>query len=239
MPNTAARDAKYGKVEKGTSSLYKNATRQTPKMREVAKTTLLALGFEFPDSIVANHSAKKLQALVNFNLVCYYANLKLKWGSKQVRAFLEMLDKLNYTAVTLKAQWAFIKKLAEIVDFSITEWMEDHFDHVLAECKPIVDDKMLQDLLVQLIKVLECTFQEYNAALFQALLITAWGASMRISEYSFTRAHLPEHNVHKGTILPGKKGLSVEFYSDKVTKLHAAVKHRFVCSFYHLAQKIS
>ena len=51
---------------------------------------------------------------------------------------------------------------------------------------------------------------------------------MRISEYSYTRAHLPDHNVRRGAILPGKKGLSVEFYSDKVTKLNAAVKHRFV-----------
>ena len=51
---------------------------------------------------------------------------------------------------------------------------------------------------------------------------------MRICEYSFTRAHLPNHNVCRGTILPGKRGLSVEFFSDKVTKLNAAVKHCFV-----------
>ena len=60
------------------------------------------------------------------------------------------------------------------------------------------------------------------------MILTAWGACMRISEYSFTRAHLPDHNVRHGAVLPGKKGLSVEFYSDKVTKLHAAVKHRFI-----------
>ena len=51
---------------------------------------------------------------------------------------------------------------------------------------------------------------------------------MRISEYSFTRAYLSDHNVRCGAILPSKKGLSVELYPNKVTKLNAAVKHRFI-----------
>ena len=108
--------------------------------------------------------------------------------------------------------------------------MDDHFDHVLAECRPIADNKMpvSRKLLVELLSVSEQTFQVYNTALFQAMILTAWGACMRISEYSFTRAHLPNHNVRRGAVLPGKKGLSVEFYLDKVTKLHAAVKHRFI-----------
>ena len=146
-------------------------------MKEVARETLLAHGFDYPDGLILNHLAKKLQGLVNYNLACYYANLKLRWGSKQIRAFLEILDKLNYAAVTLKSQWLFIKKLADLQDYTITELMDDHFDHVLAECSPISDDKMpvSRSLLVQLLKVSEKTFQEYNAALFQALLITAWG----------------------------------------------------------------
>ena len=199
-------------------------------MKEVARETLLALSFDYPDGLIANYSTKKLQGLVNYNLACYYANLKLRWGSKQIRAFLEMLDKLNYAAVTLKSQWLFIKKLADLQDYTITELMNDHFDHVLAECHPISDDKMpvSRSLLVQLLIVSEKTFQEYNATLFQVLLITVWGACMRISKYSYTRAHLPDHNVRCGTILPGKKGLLVEFYSDKVTKLNVAMKHRFV-----------
>ena len=162
--------------------------------------------------------------------MCYYANLKLRWGSKQIWAFLDMLDKLNYAAVTLKSQWLFIKNLADLQEYTITELMDDHFNHVLAECHPISDDKMpvSRSLLEQLLKVSEETFQEYNATLFPSLLITAWGACMRISEYSYTRAHLPDHNVRCGAILPGKKGLSIKFYSDKATKLNAAVKHRFV-----------
>ena len=99
-------------------------------MKEVARETLLALGFDYPDTIIVNHSAKKLQGLVNFNLACYYACLKLKWGRKQIQAFLEMLDQLNYAAVTLKSQWAFIKKLAQIQRFDITECMDNHFDHI-------------------------------------------------------------------------------------------------------------
>ena len=151
-----------------------------------------------------------------------------------------MLDQLNYAAVTLKSQWAFIKKLAQIQCFNITERMDDHFDHILAECRPIADDKMpvSRKLLVELLSVSEQTFQEYNAALFQAMVLTAWGACMRISKYSFSRAHLPDHNVRRGAVLPGKKGLSVEFYSDKFTKLHAAVKHRSSAGpFYPEAQR--
>ena len=131
-------------------------------MKEVAKQTLFTLGFNYPDNITANHLTKKLQALVNYNLVCYYANIKLRWGSKQIRAFLEMLDKLNYTAVTLKSQWLFIKKLADLQEYTNTELMDDHFDHILAECHPVSDDKMpvSRSLLVQLLKVSEETFQE-------------------------------------------------------------------------------
>ena len=171
-------------------------------MKEVVRETLLELGFDYTDMIIFNHSAKKLQGLVNFNLACYYARLKLKWGRKQIQAFLEMLNQLNYMAVTLKSQWAFIKKLAQIQRFEITECMDDHFDHILAKCRPFPDDKMpvSQKLLVELLSVSEQTFQEYNVALFQAMILTAWGTCMRISEYSFTRAHLPDHNVRCGAV---------------------------------------
>ena len=55
--------------------------------------------------------------------------------------------------------------------------MDDHFNHVLAECRPISNDKMpiSRSLLVQLLKVSEETFQEYNTTVFQSLLITALG----------------------------------------------------------------
>ena len=55
--------------------------------------------------------------------------------------------------------------------------MDDHFNHVLAECHRISNDKMpiSRSLLVQLLKVSEETFQEYNTTLFHSLLITALG----------------------------------------------------------------
>ena len=74
------------------------------EMKEVTRETLLTLGFDYPDTIITNHSAQKLQALINFNLACYYICFKLKWGRKQIQALLEMLDQLNYAAVTLKSQ---------------------------------------------------------------------------------------------------------------------------------------
>ena len=85
-------NGKHGKMKASASSPHKRLTKKTPVMTEVSRNTLVAFGFKYPDSIINNHSAKKLQGLVNYNLVCYYANLKLKWGTKQVCAFLEMLD---------------------------------------------------------------------------------------------------------------------------------------------------
>ena len=199
-------------------------------MRRVSLQTLIALGIKAPHKVVHSNSAKKLQALVNFNLACHYGHLPLQFGFKQVGAFLEMLEQLNYTAETLKLQWAFFRSVIKLSQFQITDRMKNGFDFVLANCKPINDDKMpvSRKLLKQLLKAADKIFQPYNAVLAKAMFLVAWGACMRICEYSFTRAHLPDHNVRRGAILPGKRGLSVEFFSDKVTKLNAAVKHRFV-----------
>ena len=137
---------------------------------------------------------------------------------------------MNYTAEILKLQWAFFHSVIQLSPFRLTERMENGFDFVLANCKLINDDKMpvSRKLLKQLLKAADKTFQPYNAILAKTMFLIAWGAYMRICKYLFTRVHLLDHNVHRGAILPGKKGLSVEFFLDKVTKLNAAVKHQLV-----------
>ena len=227
-------------MDQGTNAQHRTegtaATKTSPVigkievMRRVSLQTLIALGIKAPHKIVHFKSAKKLQALVNFNLACHYGHLPLQFGFKQVRAFLEMLEQLNYKAETLKLQLAFFLSVIQLSQFKINEWMENGFDFVLVNCKPINDDKMpvSRKLLKQLLKAADKIFQPYNAVLVKTMFLVAWGVCMRICEYSFTRAHLPNHNVCRGAILPGKRGLSVEFFSDKVTKLNAAVKHRFV-----------
>ena len=72
-------------------------------MIKVATETLVAFGLcpEAVSQFLHNYSAKKVQALVNFSLVCYYSNLPVLWKKKQLLAFFEMLDALNYSVGTL------------------------------------------------------------------------------------------------------------------------------------------
>ena len=150
---------------------------KTEVMRRVSLQTLIALGIKAPHKIVHFNLAKKLQALVNFNLACHYGHLPLQFGFKQVRAFLEMLEQLNYMAETLKLQWAFFRSVIKLSQFKINERMENGFDFVLANCKPINNDKMpvSKELLKQLLKAADKIFQPYNAVLVKTMFLVAWG----------------------------------------------------------------
>ena len=52
------------------------------------------------DSVVRTNPAEQLQAIVNFKTACCYENLSIEWGKQQIDAFLNILEKLYYTAPT-------------------------------------------------------------------------------------------------------------------------------------------
>ena len=209
----------------------KKAWFKSEKILKVATDTLVAFGLpcEAVPRFLCNYSAKKVQALVNFNLACYYGNWQVWWKKQQLLAFFEMLDTLNYSVDTLHEQWFFIKTVASHLRLNLPDSYEERFDLVEANTKELNDDRMPVgcDILIQLIKAAELMLGEYNTTLWKAVLIMAWGACMRIGEYSYTKVHT-DHNVWANTINISKKGLSIEFFSDKVSKKTDSVKHHFM-----------
>ena len=90
-------------------------------------------------------------------------------------AFFEMLDALNYSVGTLCEQWAFIKMAAAHLKLNLPGSYEEWYDLVEANVKELNDNRMPvghADLMLR----------EYNATLWKVVLITAWGACMRIGE---------------------------------------------------------
>ena len=130
-----------------------------------------------------------------------------------------MLDALNYSVGMLWEQWAFIKTIASYLNLNLPESYEERYDLVEANAKELKNDRMPVrcNMPVQLIKAADLMLGDYNASLLKALLIAAWRACMRIGEYSYTKAHT-NNNIWINAINIGKKGPSVEFFSEKVSK---------------------
>ena len=146
-------------------------------MIKVATDTLVAFGLcrEEVPKFLCNYSAKKVQSLVNFNLACYYGNLPVLWKKKQLLAFFEMLDTLNYSVGTLHEQWAFIKMVTAHLKLNLPESYEECYNLVEANAKEINDNRMPVgcDMLIQLIKAADLMLGDYNATLWKAILVTA------------------------------------------------------------------
>ena len=196
-------------------------------MEKLATEILTLFGVKNVDSVVRTNSAEQLQAIVNFKTACCYENLRIKWGKEQIDAFLNILEKLYYTAPTLNKQWKFIRDLGWSMDSPVSNNQEDEFERILANCKNIGDKKVpvSRQLLRELIKAADDMFLKYNATLTKALFVVAFAGCMRICEYSYTRPGKPDHNIWHDSVTTCESTLNVTYRSDKVTKKNSAVLH--------------
>ena len=121
-----------------------------------------------------------------FYEACHASEITPEWGPTLISAICEFLDLRYLAASTLCSHWNLLTTLAERRHQVITPQQEAEFNMVLARCKPSVDNKMpvSKTLLNEFCAAADQVFQEYDATLMKAILLTAWGGFMCISEYT-------------------------------------------------------
>ena len=172
---------------------------------------------------------KGVGALVNYYLGCQYGKLLVAWGEQQLQAFLRYVHIKFYTAGYLTRQWAHLQKIGKLVSQPISDAIEQQFQLVLNHAKDIKDNKVpvSWELLDRLCVAADQLFDGYTAILAKALFVTAWGAFLRISEYSRT-SDGNQHNLHRNAVLTSPDGISIKFLSDKTTSESDPIKHRLI-----------
>ena len=144
-----------------------------------------------------------------------------------ISAICEFLDLCYLAASTLSGHWKLLTMLAERLQQKITPEQEAEFDMVLALCKPPVDNKMLvsKTLLNELCDAAEQVFQEYDATLMKAILLTAWGGFMRISEYTAAKNDAKDYNIAADCVDITNDGIGLEFKADKTMDIFSHPRH--------------
>ena len=81
-------------------------------------------------------------------------------------------------------------------------------------------------LLQELCAATDLLFTEYDATLVKAMLITALGVFMRISEYTEVRKDAHDHNIDADAVDITNDGIGVIFRSDKTSNIFSRPQHR-------------
>ena len=205
-----------------------------PALVSKVSEMLLSMGMVDPQEELCRWSEKMFHAIALFAQACATSGLQSLWGSAQTAAFLDLLHKNYYSVSTLDAYWKAFLKVGKILGKTVSAKEQNDFVLFREEAKELQDNKLpvSSELLQQLLVGTNAILQDYNASLAKALFICAWAFSMRLSEYSLTkasgRARSRTHNVHEGAICTSGHGLSIQFTSDKTSHFAWAIKHRTI-----------
>ena len=138
---------------------------------------------------------------------------------------------MNYTSTTIASRWHPIYDILQFNNIPISEEIITLYHFIKEQARPRVDKKLPVShvLLNQQISALDLFFTGYKLILAKAVMVTAWAAQLRVSEYSSplvadVRAG-EDHNLQRDHVLVQPDGLTVIFMSDK-TSLHR--KERFI-----------
>ena len=103
------------------------------------------------------------------------------------------------------------------------------FDWVLVNAKESRDDKVPISirLLIELCDAAEKVLVGYNQVLAKVVLLSPWGAYMRVLEYSKTKSK-QDHNLCHDSVQICDDGLCVEFLSNKTMKKSEPPHHRLI-----------
>ena len=192
---------------------------------------LIHMGVADPQEEIRRWSEKMFHTIALFAQACASSGLNSSWGSAQTAAFLDLLHKNYYSVSTLDAYWKAFLKVGKILGKTVLAKEQNDFTLVREESKELQDNKLpvSSELLRQLLVGADAVLQEYNAALAKALFICAWAFSMRLSEYSLTKAtgkaRSHTHNLREGAICTSGHGLSAQFTLDKTSRFAWAIKH--------------
>ena len=192
----------------------KRYLKRSPKVKEIAVETLEILNVPDVKKFYNDHSDAHLHAIINFRLAAQDSNLSVCLEPDQLKAYVQRLHDLNYVTTMLKRQWTCWCQVAVELEEEFSDEILDAFDLAMANCRETSDNKVpvSRKLLCQLLEAADLLLQDYNAKLFKAVLLTAFGASMRVGKYTDTGSAVP-HNIHDEAVAITKKGIEVKFFS--------------------------
>ena len=189
-------------------------------------------GFGVPEPLqyAKSLSYQKKLCLQHFFLACGDCDIPLKWGPLQIEAFLLHLDDQYLVSSGIKRNWKVITDVGALIGRKPTRDQLTLYDYVLANCQLVQDIKLpiSQQLLVCMCDNAPLLFAEYDAALFRCLFLVAWGAFMRVGEYTQAREGRKDHNIYEQSVVVTDLGCGVTFLSDKVSADDPTPKYRFI-----------
>ena len=205
------------------------ALRVKTNGRKVAVNVLRNMGVHRPAKYVNKLKAKDIDAITNFVVVCDWNNLPYEWEPLQIIAYMNRLHKAYYVEMTLRRHW---KTLEDLGTYLGKEPMDEAialFDWVLANAKESKDDKVpvSKRLLIELCEATEKVLVGYDQILAKVMFLAAWGAYMRVLEYSKTKSK-QDHNLCHDSVQVCDDDLCVEFLSDKTMKKSEPPRHRLI-----------
>ena len=197
---------------------------------ERVQGVLTGLGVPHPATYAQGLSYQKRLCLQHFWLACHEFNLSLQWGSLQIEAYLLHLDDEYLVASGIKRHWKVLSDIVGITGRKLSADQKTLYDYVLANCHSVKDDKLpiSLELLTSICDNAQFLFAPYDTALFRCLFLVAWGAFMRVCEYTSARSGRKDHNIYAQSVEVTDLGCGVTFLSDKVSKDDPTPKYRFI-----------
>ena len=211
-----------------------NKYKVNSELAELVIEALEEMGVLAPRTLAATWSPYRFQGMANYIEACDRENLPLKYGEEQINAFLNYIHEKHYAVTTLSSHFCTIQLIGKELDMKPSTRNLIKYKFVRDHGKKMKDNKLpvSRQLLLQLCRGADNMLVGYTAVLAKTMFLCAWAFSMRISEFSRTKAKTEvfkhSHNVTSKAILTSTVGLSACFDSDKTSKFDPTVRHRTV-----------
>ena len=197
------------------------------RQNRICESVLKSIGYPAHKSTLRLWVPKRKRTIEYFWNACKEAKLPLKWEKRQIVETLILLDKLHFTASTLKDHWWQIRQVSSKVDHQLSDVERNLYDIIIAHCKPVQDNKLpvSRELLNELCRVAPLVLQSYNAKLARATFLCAFAGFMQCCEYTIPQKGRKNHNVVGPAVTCTEQKLGISFWSDKVSYNDPMVKH--------------
>ena len=205
-----------------------------PELAEMVIDGLTEMEVNKPKEVVAEWSPYRFQGMANFIGASEWLGLPVYYGEVQINAFLNYIHEKNYTTTTISSHFATIKLVGHLLGRKPSPKNMIKYKFVRKHGKQMKDNKVPVGrlCLLQLCAAADLVFTGYTAILAKTMFLYTYCFSMRISEFSQTRAKTdllhPSHNITGNAVFTSKIGISVCFDSDKTSKFDSAIRHRTV-----------
>ena len=205
-------------------------------MYQQAVQFITAFNIPEPQIFYANLNQQNKRSLRYIVQAVQTTNVPIRWDDTFFNTLCEHFDILYLASASLSSHFSLVKKLAMAAGHFITPTQEDQMDRIIARGKRALDDKMpiSKPLLEELCSAADKLFERYDALLAKSMFLAAWGAFMRVSEYTTERntsrkkKKKRDHNVAFESVDIEDDGFGITFESDKTSNLFTTPRHRVI-----------